>query len=355
MSKSIEKYYVYSYEHIDNLCFIRSPAEVDQDPTSFASLSDSADAVAALFRKHGWEGDGDLGILWLPPFMPMGGETTAGFFVWHVKQDNNGTSYLASPHELPFTRLYLQNKNRPVHNGRIPEGLVRVSREGLKLDIDKILPELELDLAAVQQVSRSDQVSIHLLEHAQGRLVQALQSFLDDCYLRILIEVIRDGNGSGLKLRKSKSTLNPGLYLPDDSEGDVGGFFTLHGLISDMWRSYKFEPFKEKLEMLLKPLGIQLNGNLSFEIRKHVALRNSIQHHEGHIDRQLLEELGRQRVPILTPKGTGQLENGKPIVFTLEEVRAFSAHLGAFAEQLDEQVEIRVLGKVYASSPQHSD
>ena len=179
-------------------------------------------------------------------------------------------------------------------------------------------------------------------------MVQALMEFLDDCYLRLLVEVIQDGNGSNLKLRKAKATLTPSDYLPDDIEGDVGGFFTLAGLISDLWASYKFEPFQAKLDMLLKPIELQPPADVMFELRKHVLLRNSIQHHVGWIDQKLLGDLGRAFVPVMTAAGPGRLDDRSAIAFPVEEIQAFGQNLLAFGRLFDERVEERVTSKMYA-------
>jgi hypothetical protein len=66
------------------------------------------DAVSALFKENGWEGDGNIGLIWLPPFVGVGGEDTYGSHIWHVKQGNNGTSWLASEYRLPFKSESLQ-------------------------------------------------------------------------------------------------------------------------------------------------------------------------------------------------------------------------------------------------------
>jgi len=65
--------------------------------------------VKERLLKEGWEGDGELELLWLPPFLDAGVQDTYGVCIWHVKQGNNGTSWLASPVPLPFERLLEQN------------------------------------------------------------------------------------------------------------------------------------------------------------------------------------------------------------------------------------------------------
>lgn len=90
--KSISKYHVYQYEHLDQLDFMKPASAVLYAEEDVAILN----AVKALFRKDGWMGDGELQLFWLPPFL-TGGRDTAGTLIFHVKQETNGTSFLASP------------------------------------------------------------------------------------------------------------------------------------------------------------------------------------------------------------------------------------------------------------------
>jgi hypothetical protein len=66
------------------------------------------EAVKQRFASAGWEGDGEIQLMWLPPFVGAGAEDTWGVAVWFVKQDNNGTAFMASPVPLPFSRLLEQ-------------------------------------------------------------------------------------------------------------------------------------------------------------------------------------------------------------------------------------------------------
>ena len=51
--------------------------------------------VSKAFAKAGWEGDGKIQLIWIPPFIETGFESDMGSLIWHVKQSNNGTSFVA--------------------------------------------------------------------------------------------------------------------------------------------------------------------------------------------------------------------------------------------------------------------
>ena len=89
---------VYAFEWIDNLHFVMPPGRFLPDPTAHV------EAARAALVKAGWEGDGEIGLLWLPPFVfPVGSRSSwLGIALWHVKQLEDGISWLLSPVELPF-------------------------------------------------------------------------------------------------------------------------------------------------------------------------------------------------------------------------------------------------------------
>lgn len=101
----VDEYEVYQYEHVDCLEFMPSAEAVLQN---VPIRNEVLEAVRRKFRESGWEGDGTIRIMWLPPFVGAGVEDTWGLAVWFVKQLNNGTAFIASPVSLPFSRLLEQ-------------------------------------------------------------------------------------------------------------------------------------------------------------------------------------------------------------------------------------------------------
>jgi hypothetical protein len=100
--------YIYTYQHVDELAFVHSPAQVQADIYGAEGIVDLVPSIASLFRNEGWEGDGKIGLIWIPPFI-MDDRGTAGVFVWFVKQGNNGTAFIGSSIPLPFRPIQEQN------------------------------------------------------------------------------------------------------------------------------------------------------------------------------------------------------------------------------------------------------
>ena len=353
----VKGYYVYQYTFLDDLKFMGTP-ETYMDSMSWAGVpqqevGDWVDAVRARFLAAGWEGDGKIGVIWIPPFVDVGVEDTWGTYIWHVKQRNNGTSFLLSPYPLDFQRIREQNEKLP--RGRassIVGAAARVARDAAK-DITSQLSGNLRSIAGLTDKDIATRIQRDLLAHAQGLLVRTLHEFLDDCYLKLLIEAISGGNRWKLKLRKSRVQLSPDRYLPDDmgDNYDADNWFTVRGVITDMWHAYKFEPYKAKLEMLFKAVDYSLDSGASAFLAKHVTLRNGLQHREGYLDQESLEQLGVKELKLRTATGHVVLTKGKGILFTAEEVADLGEALARLANEFDAHIWKRVLTREYEVRP----
>ena len=97
--EAIRGFRVYGFEWIDNLLFL-------QNPESFVGsrLDEYVTIARERFDEYGWEGDGTVELLWLPPFVfPLSLKIPpTGVVLWHVKQEEDGISFLLSPIPLPF-------------------------------------------------------------------------------------------------------------------------------------------------------------------------------------------------------------------------------------------------------------
>ena len=92
-----------AYEWIDNLNFTINPEECLENAEEYISIA------REMFLDAGWDGDGKIELMWIPPFMFKGERTeefTVGVTIWHVKQLEDGISWLLSPVNLPFEAEY---------------------------------------------------------------------------------------------------------------------------------------------------------------------------------------------------------------------------------------------------------
>lgn len=346
-------YYAYQYEHLDDLRFIRTPEDFlgsfGSDKPSREDIAHILTAVEKKFREAGWEGDGTIGVIWLPPFVDTGIEDTWGTYLWHVKQSNNGTSFVLSHGPLQFQRIRAQNEFSP--RGR-PVSIVDGDAQGLISFSKELAERMSAKLTSLQAVEDSSvaaAVREDILAHTQGMLVRELHEFLDHCYLRFLIDVINDGNPSKIKIRRSRVQLEPHRYAPEDMpyDNDANQWFTLQGVITDMWAAYRFEPYRQKLGMLFSAVDFEADKAVIALLNKHVALRNCIQHHGGQLDKGALDDCGVSKFQIKSASGSFELNVWKMIVLTEEELMELSNRLEQLAIAFNAHVFARVSARTY--------
>lgn len=346
----IKGYHVYQYTFLDDLSFIKKPSEVFHD-SSRENLNSILHKVKEVFLSAGWEGDGTIGLIWLPPFVDTGYEDTWGNYIWHVKQRNDGISFIASEFPLQFERLLEQNKPSTDRKG-IPVNIINSAYEFAKDRIKSYKSDLDNILELIEKSKNNpvyDRTKEHLLTHLQGLLVRTLHEFLDECYLRFVVEVINDGNPSKIKLRKSKVflSLDQSHTDYDDMTEDGSQWLTLQGIISDVWKAYKFEPYKNKIEMLFKSIDYKWPSEKLFEFHKHVILRNCIHHHEGQLHQDFLKQLGRNKIQILNESGQFELTAWKKVVFTPEEINHLIILFTEFVEDFNSYIDKRIPTRLF--------
>lgn len=111
--EAIRTFHAYAVEWIDNLHFLLLPSAFLPAPESYVAVA------RECFLAAGWWSGGEINLLWLPPFvfprsMNVGAE---GVVLWHVKQEDDGISWLLSPLELPFEGFSVVRRipERPRH------------------------------------------------------------------------------------------------------------------------------------------------------------------------------------------------------------------------------------------------
>lgn len=96
--ETLRSFKVIMYEWIDNLNFTIPPEEC------LINADDYINIAKEMFLEAGWDGDGEIELMWIPPFMFSGDRTaefTVGVTIWHVKQLEDGLSWLLTPIALP--------------------------------------------------------------------------------------------------------------------------------------------------------------------------------------------------------------------------------------------------------------
>jgi dihydrofolate reductase len=95
--EKLKSFYKNSFEWIDNLNFTLSPFDCLDNAEEYIKVAKE------IFTDMGWYGDGDVQLIWIPPFMFDGIHTpkfTKGIIVWHVKQEEDGISWILSPFDF---------------------------------------------------------------------------------------------------------------------------------------------------------------------------------------------------------------------------------------------------------------
>lgn len=95
--ETLRTFDIFGYEWIDNLCFTIDPKECLDNSEKYIEIAKE------LFLEEGWNGDGNVELMWVPPFMFDGsrtGDFTDGVTVWHVKQHEDGISWILHPKNI---------------------------------------------------------------------------------------------------------------------------------------------------------------------------------------------------------------------------------------------------------------
>lgn len=94
---TLKTFDVFAYEWIDNLCFTLAPEDCLDNAEEYVSIARD------IFSENGWNGDGRIELMWIPPFIFEGARTgafTSGVTVWHVKQREDGISWILHPENM---------------------------------------------------------------------------------------------------------------------------------------------------------------------------------------------------------------------------------------------------------------
>ncbi len=92
----LKTFNVECYEWIDNLNFTLKPSEC------LSNYKEYVEIAKKMFLDAGWYGDGEIELMWIPPFAVKNEkiEPNVGLTIWHVKQIEDGISWILSPVDI---------------------------------------------------------------------------------------------------------------------------------------------------------------------------------------------------------------------------------------------------------------
>lgn len=338
-----KKLLVLQYHFIDYLGARLDPCEVFGNSPKTQNVITK---VKEMFKENGWEGDGDIKLIWIPPFLDQAKDEYNGDFIWHVKQDNNGTSFLGFPETIQSARLLDQN------NTFNYEGIVYTPIHLISEETKNILNSLEKNkelLTEIKQNSNNGYYSDNLynltLGCLQNNIVSELIDFIDYCYLNYLCHVLECNNPDSIKL----SSMNVKLNLTQISEttSEIGEtsyhWLTIRQIIGNIWKDFKFRQFKDKFKDIVNCVDFDCPQNIKEEIYKHVLIRNCIQHHQWQLDGDSLKNFGKNKITVLNDKGKRiEIREWKKIYLSINEIENLIENVNQFIKQYDGYIKTRI-------------
>jgi len=332
---------VLQYEHIDFYEFLKLPRDVYSND---ANLDLAIEKVKKIFKRNGWEGDGEITILWLPPFLDQADDENYGTLVWHVKQNNNGTSFLGFSEVIQSARLLEQNRVfRDKGKNVKPISLVYTEEKNMLIQLKKKSRELDEFCALSKKNRISGELKELMLGSLQNEIVSELNDFIDECYLHFLVHVLRDNNPDSIKLRSMSSRINLQEISEDSVDGISNHWLTIHQIISNIWNDFKFLPFKDKFKEIMACIDFNYPPDKISEINKHIVIRNCIQHHKWQLVPDVTRTIGQDKIRILNDQGKHiNIEKWKHIGLTVTELKHIIATLEDFCFKYCEYVRARI-------------
>lgn len=342
---------------MDDLSFVRSAESVTNDHVLFSYDIDDErrEAVEDIVRQkltaEGWEGDGDLGLIWLPPFA-LDNPDTYGTYVWHVKQRNNGTSWIASTEQLFFNELLAQNRRAPQG---VPVHILFVECRGAIKSLRDTSRNTIKRLASIRDLENKHEdlkLESVILEHAYCDLVQQFHHFLDACYLVLLQESLQEGNYYKIKLRLPKAKFSfdtEGIDAPYLMGADAENWLIKNQIISSIWHAFKFEPFNEKIKSIPKSVGLKWDPRLIEYLKQAVAVRNCFQHHSGQLHQDALRTINgnAESITMRDKNGTYQVNKWDDLTIHEREFHCLCYHIRHAVNRLNVHVNHHIYKRYY--------
>lgn len=324
----MDEYKIKAYTYIDDLNYRIDPYQIFGDQTD-----EEKNIVTALFKKYGWEGDGELKLIWIPPFLYRCGPST-GKFVWHVKQNNNGISFLAYKGDFPF----ISEDWQPTE---FEKSYFKTMIDGFK----ETLNEQEKNLNKISSIDKL--LLSSLLNGIHADLISSFNEFLNDFSLEIFHELIINNNPHRLKINYNPKFSFSFKKVSEETDSLPvgtydGNYVFFHTLIQALYDNFKFEPYEERIKVVCKTFDFDFFPKFGSKLRKQVEIRNAFQHRQWQLDKKSYNAIG-SKVEIKQQDGTYiEYKTWKKIVLTIEEIQDFITLLKDFCDDFMNSIKIKI-------------
>lgn len=317
---------VETFQFIDNLEHIINPKDVLEDCENYIEI------VKNAFLRAGWEGDGEIGLIWLPPFVNFQGGVN-GEYIWHVKQENNGISFLG------FEEVHCDSSaaGLELKSEYIPTTMTSDDTNVLLKQIGKYRVQLR-ELSDYLKNNKSFPLELYqiTLTAVHGGIVASFFDYLDGIYLDIVQYVFGCENEDRLKLSK----INVKLPLDEISKGIDDGYFNswllLRYVESAIWKDFKFWSFKDKLREICRAVGYDVDEGVKRNLRKHIEIRNAFQHHSGQFTSEMRKAIAQDYIDLLDESGKyKRCELWNIIELSVPEIEELCDYLENFANSYE--------------------
>lgn len=286
--------FVYKYQYINELEFIMPSNEyIDYCKKTYnqsaSDLKIEIDQVKGLFKEEDWDGTGELGVIWVPPFF-WNDDDHFGVCIWHVRQDRLGISFIASPVEISFGCLSYDPQNTLIN-----PSLTGVSQY-LNKNIDSDVKEAKNYVDSIIKNMPDDEAKDlcnYVAQTVQSKILTHFEKYLEELYLIVLNQrYISHNQAVNIKDGTIRiNTLNRSDDFRNMNEYEKRRLIILD-FMSPLYKSFQKENFGEKIKILNSSLNFKGNETETLEIKKHKEIRNCIQHHHAALTSTALENCG---------------------------------------------------------------
>lgn len=291
---------ILTYEHIDNLDARFDPISIfgEREKTHKA-----IEQVKELFKMRGWEGDGDVKLIWLPPFLDEAHDDSYGEYIWHVKQNNNGTSFLGFQDEWQSAKILDQNPVISKEGKKIyPESYMA----GEKLDFLQSSNEKKRQLNQIGKFLTNNKADSSLknmmLSYIQNDMIAIFSDFINEVYFRLLHHIFMERTHFPISLPKWKVNLDVDILSDSSREGGYGS--TIIQIVKESWEKFKLRPFKDRLNDIIKSINYSCDEKICKKLIIHNEIRNCFQHHLGALVKEELQKMGVNKLLIKQNDGS---------------------------------------------------